>query len=202
MFKGETQALPVRVQHQPDNIIEGGMPGYGLVSRFILPACDDPALLVPKLYTEIPEFTSEWKSGAWHLSARHFFPGTGYTGSDLFSIKIYREIWCLAPGSDPLKWCQALFLWIKIYREIWCLAPFCPAFFPGYWSHGVRPLFDKNLSGNLVPGTVFMDKFLSGNLVPGTSCSIRGDGPRRGRARSAQAQGIEAEILFTAPQMG
>jgi hypothetical protein len=86
---------------------------------------------------------------AWHPLPGHPFAGRfplKQTRSDPhFSIKIYREIWCLAPflpGTHS----------IKIYREIWCLAPF-----GGQESWCLAPiegrLFGKNLSGNLVPGT-------------------------------------------------
>ena len=31
MFKHKTQAVTVWIQHKPDNIAEGGMPGYGFI---------------------------------------------------------------------------------------------------------------------------------------------------------------------------
>jgi hypothetical protein len=45
MFKDKDQALPVRVQNQPDNVAEGGVPGDRFLFRFIFSVCDGAILL-------------------------------------------------------------------------------------------------------------------------------------------------------------
>jgi hypothetical protein len=43
MLEHKTQAVPVRVQRQPDNIAESGVPGYGFVTLFFLSVRDNPS---------------------------------------------------------------------------------------------------------------------------------------------------------------
>jgi hypothetical protein len=59
MFKLKVETVPIGVQGQRDNVAKGGMPGDGLVSRFVVLVCDSLFLPLADFiginYRELPE---------------------------------------------------------------------------------------------------------------------------------------------------